>query len=405
MARASEQEGWQIELTPYLWAVGAEGDVTTRGEKFEFDKGFDDIQDNIDSAFMGLGVISYNRFVFYVNYDYVSLSGDTETRNGVVVPAGTRIDADLDVNIVTGGIGYRFDTFGDKSFIDVIVGMRNLTLDREFDVAGLDFSREEDVTDGVLILRPSFQISEKWRFNPTLSYGSGDSEQTYELSPQLQWDFSDYFALRFGYKTLHYEIEDGDKGTPDFRETDVDFSGPFIGLGWKYPAPAKPVAAAAPAPMPAPLPAKCPDTDGDGVCDSADQCPNTPPGKRVGAGGCDCDYTLALQFAFDSAELTEKDKAKLDELVPILNNPELGFIAGEVVGHSDSIGSEKYNLALSQRRAEAVASYLRGRGVQLGSRFSAQGMGERQPIADNHTDEGRAQNRRVVIRRTDCPAP
>ena len=61
--------------------------------------------------------------------------------------------------------------------------------------------------------------------------------------------------------------------------------------------------APAPKPAPAAAPAKCPDGDRDGVCDAADQCPNTPAGAKVGPGGCDCDYNLALEFAFNSADL------------------------------------------------------------------------------------------------------
>jgi len=159
------------------------------------------------------------------------------------------------------------------------------------------------------------------------------------------------------------------------------------------PVAAAPVAAA---------PAACPDADGDGVCDADDQCPNTPPGKRVGPVGCDCDFTLQLQFAFDSAKLTAGDMAQLDELIPILNNAKTGFIGGVIEGHTDSVGSEAYNMGLSKRRAEAVASYLASKGVNLGNRFETEAFGESKPIASNDTAEGRAENRRVVIRRTDC---
>jgi len=160
----------------------------------------------------------------------------------------------------------------------------------------------------------------------------------------------------------------------------------------------------APAPKPAAAPAKCPDADHDGVCDAADQCPTTPAGARVGPGGCDCDYTLALEFAFNSAELSAGDKAKLDAIVPVLKNPKVAFIAGEVDGYTDSTGEEKYNLDLSKRRAQSVATYVQSQGVNLGDRFAVNGYGEAYPVADNATAEGRAQNRRVVLRRTDCGA-
>jgi OOP family OmpA-OmpF porin len=70
-----------------------------------------------------------------------------------------------------------------------------------------------------------------------------------------------------------------------------------------------------------------------------------------------------------------------------------------VEGHTDNTGSDAYNQALSVRRANAVLKYLVDAGVPA-SRLSAQGFGESQPVADNDTAEGRAQNRRVVLRRS-----
>jgi OmpA-OmpF porin, OOP family len=175
----------------------------------------------------------------------------------------------------------------------------------------------------------------------------------------------------------------------------------FVSAGITYRFFSDPVAPVAAAPVAA-VPEKCPDSDGDGVCDDVDQCPNTAPGKRVGPVGCDCDFTLQLQFAFDSAKLTAGDIAQLDELVPILNNAKTGFMGGVIEGHTDSIGSAEYNMGLSKRRAESVASHMQSRGVNLGSRFATEAFGEAKPIASNETEAGRAENRRVVIRRTDC---
>ena len=86
----------------------------------------------------------------------------------------------------------------------------------------------------------------------------------------------------------------------------------------------------------------------------------------------------------------------------MLNTPKLHFVAGEIEGHTDSVGTVQYNDRLSHRRADAVAGYLAAKGLALGDRFITHGYGESKPIADNKTDEGRAENRRVTIRRTDC---
>ena len=74
----------------------------------------------------------------------------------------------------------------------------------------------------------------------------------------------------------------------------------------------------------------------------------------------------------------------------------------EVIGHTDSTGDDQYNMKLSQRRANSVASYLENRGI-AGQRLTTIGMGETQPIADNSTANGRAQNRRVELYITAAP--
>jgi outer membrane protein OmpA-like peptidoglycan-associated protein/outer membrane protein W len=185
-----------------------------------------------------------------------------------------------------------------------------------------------------------------------------------------------------------------------------------IGIGYRFGGSpivaAAPVAAAAavaavapppPPPPPAPVAKVDPDTDGDGVPDSLDQCPNTPRGAKVDKVGCQCDVTREVHFATGSAQLSAEDKAMLDDVVPQLKK--LHFINGEIEGHTDSVGGSAMNQRLSERRAKAVADYLAAHGIS-GGRVTTVGYGETKPVADNTSKEGRAHNRRVVIRRTDC---
>ena len=109
--------------------------------------------------------------------------------------------------------------------------------------------------------------------------------------------------------------------------------------------------------------------------------------------------TIRTHFAFDSAVLTAEDRATLDGVAVRLRD--LQFVEGTAIGHTDNIGTAEYNQKLSERRAQAVVDYLASRGVYPG-RIKPIGMGLTKPIADNATEEGRAQNRRVTIRRTDC---
>ncbi len=99
-------------------------------------------------------------------------------------------------------------------------------------------------------------------------------------------------------------------------------------------------------------------------------------------------------FDFDKAVLKSEGKAKLEDLVSKLKGTDIEVIVA--TGHTDSVGSDAYNMKLSLRRAKAVKAFLVSKGVQA-SRVFIEGKGERQPIADNKTREGRAKNRRVEV--------
>ena len=99
-------------------------------------------------------------------------------------------------------------------------------------------------------------------------------------------------------------------------------------------------------------------------------------------------------FDFDKSVLKPEGKAKLDDVVSKLGSINLEVIIA--VGHTDSVGSDAYNQALSLRRSEAVKSYLVGKGVEK-NRVYTEGKGEKQPVADNKSGDGRAKNRRVEI--------
>ncbi|MEO5341819.1 MAG: OmpA family protein [Gammaproteobacteria bacterium SHHR-1] len=138
------------------------------------------------------------------------------------------------------------------------------------------------------------------------------------------------------------------------------------------------------------------DSDGDGVFDDKDKCPNTPKGYKVDANGCILEITVPdLFFDFNKASL----KPGFIDMLRGLQEEYRGQMRPEairVTGHTDSIGSDAYNQKLSLRRAEAVKDALIGLGID-GGIIHTQGAGESAPIADNETEEGRARNRRVQI--------
>jgi OmpA-OmpF porin, OOP family len=173
-----------------------------------------------------------------------------------------------------------------------------------------------------------------------------------------------------------------------------------------------------------------PDTDGDGVTDTVDSCPDTEQGKQVDANGCPVDpdgdgvvgpvdlcpdspygepvdatgcrprlavaqeYTLLLTFETGSAKIIGDPRGALAEVAALITQyPETTVV---IEGHTDDKGPAAFNMKMSKARAEAVANVLiTDLGIDA-ARVSAKAFGETKPIATNATKEGRERNRRVV---------
>ena len=113
--------------------------------------------------------------------------------------------------------------------------------------------------------------------------------------------------------------------------------------------------------------------------------------ERVGEG-INVEFNEKILFGFNQSSLNASASSNLDKLALILKDyPDTDI---EVQGHTDSKGTDEYNMTLSEKRAGSVASYLRGKGISS-SRIRTKGYGESAPVASNETDAGRAQNRRV----------
>jgi outer membrane protein OmpA-like peptidoglycan-associated protein len=153
--------------------------------------------------------------------------------------------------------------------------------------------------------------------------------------------------------------------------------------------------AAAPADKPAAVTA--PDADKDGVADATDLCPGSPAGSAVNLLGCPAQKGIVLegvQFKSGTAALTPASQKILDQTATALK--QAAQVAFEVAGYTDNIGDATLNQTLSNQRAQAVVSYLAGKGVAP-ARMSAKGYGADKPIADNATAEGRQKNRRIEL--------
>lgn len=153
------------------------------------------------------------------------------------------------------------------------------------------------------------------------------------------------------------------------------------------------------------------DTDGDGVADKLDKCPDTPTGTVVDGSGCPlkipapvekviiteadrkvvADAIKNLEFDLGKATIRQKSYATLNRVAGLLVEKNFSL---KLAGHTDNTGSDALNMRLSKDRAESVKAYLVSQGANA-SRIEATGYGESQPIASNNTAAGRQQNRRV----------
>lgn len=268
--------------------------------------------------------------------DLVANRWDSETEQGAVDVDGTQYRMDMLYHINTESAWRPFVAFG--------VGDQK----REFNAANASSERDTLVNLGAGLKR---SLGDNWQFRTDVrAFNSLDNEYT------------------------------------DLAVT--------AGIGYVFGGESAPVAApvvAAPVEV---------DSDGDGVFDSKDQCPNTPKTHKVDAVGCSLKLTetvaIDLKITFDTAKAIIKPEfeSEVANLATFMN--QYADTVVTVEGHTDSQGSDSYNQKLSQSRADSVkAALITKHGIDA-DRVNAIGYGEAKPVADNMNAAGREQNRRVV---------
>lgn len=144
------------------------------------------------------------------------------------------------------------------------------------------------------------------------------------------------------------------------------------------------------------------DSDGDSVPDERDDCPDTLPNAKVDAHGCLITNQVlvlhSINFELSSAQILTSSHGVLDMVVSALKSQDNFNL--EVIGHTDSTGSDEFNQNLSEQRAESIIQYFVDQGVNP-DRLTFSGKGESQPIAGNDSISGRAMNRRVEFHISD----
>jgi OOP family OmpA-OmpF porin len=333
---------------------------------------------------------------------------------------GTYIDPDSDFMLEDGVDG------GQISFGRAFSDHWNLELEVDYlDVDGENNGPGAEFFGGALNAlyvwnRPGF-------FSPYLIGGVGALQYKPEMSSskstrtQLQGGAG--FLLDLGTERLALRTEVLGRWADFDPDSTTDLLVNF-GLQWSFGKGRQaPVAAVVAAPVAAVVAAPK-DSDGDGVVDPDDRCPNTPAGAVVDKQGCPidsdgdgffdgldkcpnsikgaliddygCGYKLSgVHFGFDSDQLSPAAYALLGEVADRLKKyPDVNIT---IEGYTDSRGPDEYNLGLSTRRAQSAANYLAGQGVAA-NRITVVGMGEANPVASNDTEQGRADNRRVVLK-------
>ncbi len=303
-------------------------------------------------------------------------------------------DFDNELDVDDSGI---YGIGGEYQFTDHLGAEIDYT--RAFDnmeVPGSKVDYDRLTLDGIYYFTPT---GTKNKVVPYAKLGVGHSRYDYDASGSskdeathadvglgLRIKVTDRFSLRPELKYIH-ELDDS-----------LSHGAFTLGFGYAFGG-AKPAPVAAPAPVVAPPPAPV-DSDGDGVYDDKDKCPNTPRGLEVDADGCEFHLTKSeeirvdIKFATDKSNITEEYVGEVERVAKFLKK--YASVKAEIGGHTDSTASDAYNLKLSQRRADAVKDLLVTRFGIDGSRLSSVGYGESKPIASNDTVDGRAQNRRVV---------
>jgi hypothetical protein len=180
-----------------------------------------------------LGIVQYDRYLFWVQADYVSLTTDQLD----VQDQPEHASFESKMFLTETAVGYQLDGWAKGQTFDVLIGARTLHMTSDLTVDHLGTkSSKADLVDPMLILRPSIPVFPSkikgLRFNPTLGIGGGgDAEMIYELQPQFQYQITETIAARVGYRRVGYKFK-GDRD--EDNEMDIALTGFIVGVGMTF---------------------------------------------------------------------------------------------------------------------------------------------------------------------------
>ena len=228
---------WRFSITPYLWAIGMNGDMTVKGVESDVDVGFDDILSNLDIALEAHFEVWKGKWGGFFDGTYVKLKTDAGTTDN--------IDITSTIGLVDFGGFYRVGTWpvgtpenkGRSLSFDALVGGRYMDLKVKMDPKHLSsFDQKKSWTDLIVGGRMIFDFTEKWSFILRGDIGgfgiSGSSDFTANGIGLVGWTFHPSWTLMGGYRALYQDYETG-SGSNEFKY-DVTTHGPILGLTYAW---------------------------------------------------------------------------------------------------------------------------------------------------------------------------
>jgi len=239
---AAESDAWQFEITPYLFASALKGATGVEGSTMDVDAPFSDLADHLEAGFMGLFTGQKGRWSFGLEgiYSKLGIDNNFTIDNHPALPGVTatgNMDVTSEMYIAQGLVGYRL--VENETKLDLIGGLRFTKLEVGIDIDGtitnpplgpgnVSLSSSVDWTDGVVGMRVLHPVGEEVSLLGYFDIGAGGSDLTYQVMVGANWEFSEGYTTKLGYRHLDWDYE------KDGFVWDMAMSGPYLGLGIRF---------------------------------------------------------------------------------------------------------------------------------------------------------------------------
>lgn len=219
MSCVQASHAWDNDVTIYAWGAGVTGTATLNGQTTgPTDVDFDEIIDNLEMAFMGHYEGMGDMWGFGADYTYIGL-GNTNDLG---------VTGDID-----GRIAEAFAIYRPTEVFDLLAGVRYTGLDLRVESAhGMVADGDKSLTDFFVGGRFMVPFSDSWGGVLRADIGAGDSDLTWSAAAVVNWQATDGFAVRGGYKWLAYNVDKDDARVSN--ELDLTFDGPFLGIAFQW---------------------------------------------------------------------------------------------------------------------------------------------------------------------------